>query len=106
MTQLLLYYFNTVSDFTSGTSFTWKTPFSILGDFLLLGIVSTLIGLICGFTCSYGLKAMRFLSVSAIKETLVMFCFGYIAYATGELTEMSGIIALLTSGVIMATYGW
>jgi NhaP-type Na+/H+ or K+/H+ antiporter len=49
---------------------------------------------------------MRFVTVSAVKETLLIFCFGYLAYATGEAFSMSGIIALLTSGVVMAHYAW
>jgi NhaP-type Na+/H+ or K+/H+ antiporter len=98
--------FNTVSEFEEGEDFTWSTPFSILGNFLKLGVVSIAIGLVFGLLCSYFLKKMRFLTVTAIKETSFMFCFGYIAYATGELTEMSGIIAILSSGVIMASYGW
>lgn len=51
-------------------------------------------------------KRMRFLTISAVKETLVIFFIGYLAYVTGELLHMSGIIALLTSGVIMAHYAW
>jgi hypothetical protein len=39
---------------------------------------------------------MRFLTVSAIKEVLLTFCFGYLSYALGEMASMSGIICLLT----------
>jgi sodium/hydrogen exchanger-like protein 6/7 len=49
---------------------------------------------------------MRFLTVSSIKETLLIFSFGYLAYSTGEIAHMSGIITLLTSGIVMAHYGW
>lgn len=49
---------------------------------------------------------MRFLAHSAIKETLLIFCFGYFAYSIGELLSMSGIICLLTTGVVIAHYGW
>jgi NhaP-type Na+/H+ or K+/H+ antiporter len=55
---------------------------------------------------SWMLKRFRFISVSSIKETLLIFCVGYLAYSTGELLHLSGIIALLTSGIIMAHYGW
>ena len=98
--------FNTVAGFVGGKEFTAVTPFEILGSFLLLGVASIAIGLAYGLLGSYCLKKMRFISVSSIKETLVIFCFGYLAYSTGELAHMSGIIALLTSGIIMAHYGW
>lgn len=31
---------------------------------------------------------------------------GYLSYSIGELVHVSGIISLLTSGIIMAHYGW
>jgi NhaP-type Na+/H+ or K+/H+ antiporter len=46
------------------------------------------------------------LTHSAIKEVLLVFCFGYLAYGLGEIAKMSGIICLLTTGVIFAHYGW
>lgn len=100
--------FNTVSMYVGETTeeFTGATPFKIIGNFLLLGFASLGIGLVFGLIGSYFFKIMRFLTVSAVKETLLIFCFGYMAYATGELAHMSGIIALLTSGVVMAHYAW
>jgi NhaP-type Na+/H+ or K+/H+ antiporter len=71
-----------------------------------LGLGSLGIGLLCGFIASYIFKKLRFLTVSAIKEVLLTFCFGYLAYALGEMASMSGIISLLTTGVIFAHYGW
>ena len=100
--------FNTVSMYTGDQteSFTGATPFKIIGNFLLLGVASLGIGLVFGLIGSFIFKKMRFLTVSAVKETLLIFCIGYLAYAVGELAHMSGIIALLTSGVIMAHYAW
>lgn len=42
----------------------------------------------------------------ATVECLMIFCFAYMAYATSEFAGFSGIIALLTSGVVMAHYAW
>ena len=36
----------------------------------------------------------------------MIFCIAYMAYCTAELAKFSGIIALLTSGVVMAHYAW
>jgi NhaP-type Na+/H+ or K+/H+ antiporter len=80
--------------------------YQIIGSFLALSSGSLGIGILYGLIASILLKKMRFLTVSSIKETLLIFCFGYMSYATGELTEMSGIICLLTSGIVMAHYGW
>jgi sodium/hydrogen exchanger-like protein 6/7 len=77
-----------------------------VGNFFALGAGSLGIGLAYGLICSLLLKKCRFLATSAIKESLLIFCFGYLAYSTGEIAHMSGIISLLTSGVITAHYGW
>ena len=60
----------------------------------------------CGLVGSFIFKKMRFLTVSAIKEVLLTFCFGYLAYGFGEMAHMSGIICLLTAGIVFAHYGW
>ncbi len=87
-------------------TFNAETFFGICGNFLLLGVVSLLIGIFIGLLASYIFKRMRFLSVSSIKETLLIFCFGYVAYTFADLIHMSGIIAMLTCGVTMAHYAW
>jgi NhaP-type Na+/H+ or K+/H+ antiporter len=49
---------------------------------------------------------MRFLTHSPVHETLFVFAFGYLGYMFSELFELSGIITLLTTGVLMAHYAW
>ena len=99
--------FKTVSHFATGSDdFSALTPLKILGNFLGLGFGSLGIGIVFGLVASIILKKFRFLTISAIKETLLLFCFAYIAYCTGECAGMSGIIALLTTGVVMAHYAW
>lgn len=97
--------FNTVSNAIKN-GVTVSTPIEIVGNFLSLSAGSVAIGLAYGLIASYFLKSMRFLTVSSIKETLLIFSFGYLAYSTGEIAHMSGIISLLTSGIVMAHYGW
>lgn len=77
-----------------------------MGNFLALSAGSLAIGIFYGLIASYFLKSMRFLTVSSIKETLLIFSFGYLSYSTGEIVHMSGIICLLTSAIVMAHYGW
>lgn len=101
--------FNTVLKFFFGaeeTTITWTAPFEIFGDFLLLGVCSISIGLAYGLLASVMFKQMRSLTLSASIECLVIFCVAYMAYVTAELAAFSGIISLLTSGVVMAHYAW
>ena len=72
----------------------------------MLGICSIAIGLAVGIVASLMFKHMRSLTLSSTVECLVIFCMGYTAYVCAELAAFSGIIALLTSGVVMAHYAW
>lgn len=72
----------------------------------MLGFASIAIGLIYGIIASILFKNMRSLTLSSTVECLTIFLIAYMAYVTAELAAMSGIIALLTSGVVMAHYAW
>lgn len=85
---------------------TWKTPASIIYNFVALGFYSILIGVVFGLLSSYILKNHRQISKNAVSECMVIFCFGYLSYLTSEVAEYSGIITLLTSGIVMAHYSW
>ena len=41
-----------------------------------------------------------------VVECSMIFLFAYMSYVVSELLELSGIIALLTCGLIMAHYTW
>ena len=99
--------YQTMITFTiPGAAFGPATAFQILGEFLLLTVCSILIGITYGLVASLIIKYFRFVTVSSIKETLIIFSFGYLAYCTGEVFHFSGIIAMLTSGIVMAHYAW
>jgi len=99
--------FQTVDEFIEGgEEFDGSTIFIILGQFILLGVVSLAIGIFFGLMGSYVLKELRFLTVSAIKETLFVFSVGILAYTVSLVGDMSGIITLLTCSVILAHYAW
>ena len=100
--------FNTVKNFffAEDNPFTWVSPFEIMGDFCMLGICSISIGLVYGLAASVLFKNMRAITQSSAMECLMIFCIAYMAYCTAELAAFSGIIALLTSGVVMAHYAW
>lgn len=99
--------FNTVFEYAGPNSeFTSTTPVKIVGSFLFLSLFSILTGLVMGLLSSIILKNFRFLTVNPVIECNLIFCFGYLAYSLSELIHCSGIIALLTSGILMAHYTW
>ena len=102
--------FNTVEALQTVT-FQWWTPFEILGQFLLLGIISISMGLVFGILLSLLFKHCRFFTINPIIETFFVFSFCMVAYfVTGLIKvlglEMSGIIALLTCGIVSAHYAY
>ncbi len=99
--------FNTVYEYTGPDSeFTGSTPLKIVWSFLFLSFFSILTGVCMGFISSIVLKNFRFLTINPVIECNLIFCFGYLAYGIAELIHCSGIIALLTSGILMAHYTW
>lgn len=86
--------YNTMTGFvTDDQEFTAATPLIIIGDFLVLALASIGIGIFYGLLCSYIFKVFRFVTVSAVKESLLIFSVGYMAYASAEIFHFSGIIA-------------
>ena len=99
--------FNTVLKYTAVTSvITAVTPFKIMLNFLNLGLASIGIGVLFGLISSYILKSFRVFSQNPVSEAMIIFSFAYLSYVLGELVEASGIITLLTCGVVMAKYSW
>ena len=84
----------------------WKTPFEITSQFCSLFIESLWLGVLFALLSAYILKKFRFFSESAVWECVIIFSFGFMSYLVSELTESSGIITLLTAGIVMAQYTW
>lgn len=99
--------FNTVYEYAGPHSeYTSATPWKVLGGFISLSFFSIIIGVIMGLLSSIVLKNCRFLTVNPVIECNLIFVFGYLAYSITELFHFSGIIALLTSGILMSKYSW
>jgi NhaP-type Na+/H+ or K+/H+ antiporter len=77
-----------------------------MGQFILLAIYSVSIGIIAGIFSSLLFKWFRFFTHSSITETLVIFIIAMVTYFISEAFELSGMISLLTCGVIMGHYTW
>ena len=81
-------------------------PLEIILGFMYLATISVLIGLFVGMASAYLYKKLRILTFSTIMECVILFCVAYISYCTAELFHLSGIISLLTCGVMMGHYTW
>ena len=99
--------FNTVMEFSGPDSqFTAFTPLLILGSFLKLSTFSVGVGTFVGLFSSFFFAKFRLFTRNTIIECNLIFCFGYLAYLLSELIHCSGIISMLTCGILMAHYTW
>lgn len=90
----------------SQEEFTAATPFKIIGNFMLLALYSLLIGIVVGLASSLLFKHARFLTHSPVTETLVILIFAFVTYFISDAAQQSGMISLLTCGIVMAHYTW
>jgi NhaP-type Na+/H+ or K+/H+ antiporter len=88
------------------STFSYTTPLKIIWSFLFLSFFSVLTGLLMGLFSSFFLKTFRFVTTNPIIECNMIFCFGYLSYSFAEFFHFSGIIALLTCGILMSHYTW
>ena len=75
--SIILY--NTVKAMLTETV-TAATPFIILGQFIILAIVSLGLGLVFGFFTSFAFKHLSFIRVNPITEVFLMFAFSMVSY--------------------------
>lgn len=83
----------------------FESTFIFLYTFFVEAFFSTFIGAVFAFGCTYILKQFRTLSKSPIGCAL-MFCMAAISYLIAEYNQRSGIIAILTCGMLMSNYAW
>jgi len=96
--------FNTVEQLQY-LEFSASTPFVIIGEFFMLGIISLSVGAFMGLATSLMFKHLRFLTHNAVCETFIIVGMSLFSYfATNMIIiagiEMSGLISLLTCSII------
>jgi len=97
--------FNTVFDYGApGSNITLMSYLVIIGKFLLLCFVSTLIGFLFGKLGAQTIKFFHVISHKPLLETLMINFFGLLSYFVADMTEFSGIIAILSAGFTLKVY--
>jgi NhaP-type Na+/H+ or K+/H+ antiporter len=99
--------FTTVYRFVNGEAkVDGAAAWTITKDFTVLGFNSLMIGIVFAILSAYILKKFRVFSKNPVSEVMMIFCIGYLAYVTSEISKNSGIITLLTVGIVMGHYTW
>jgi sodium/hydrogen exchanger-like protein 6/7 len=88
---------------------TAATPFIIVGQFIMLGIISLGLGLAFGYVTSFAFKHISFIRVNPLIEVFLMFAFSIVSYFASNAivingVQMSGITSLLTCGIVQSHY--
>ena len=76
---------------------------SALLNFVTSSILSILVGVAVGLSCSWIYKHTE-LSDYPNLETSLLFCFCYLCYAIAEAVSLSGIMALFFEGIVLSHY--
>ena len=79
------------------TSLSFKVIFELLLDFLKNCIVSILIGIAIALIATYISKIFCCFMEDAIKVNIYLLLVGYASYCVGELSDVSSVIAVLTT---------
>lgn len=78
----------------------------MVGSFLILFIMSTLIGIAGGLICSFCLKYLKAFNLNRVQEcSIIIFC-AFMTYSFSEIVGYSPIISLLFSGIFMSHYSF
>jgi len=75
-------------------------------SFLVIFVGSSLIGIFCGVCSSLAFKylGLRLHEEHLVLEAALSFVFPWTAYYTAEALELSGIVAIMMTGIVMALF--
>lgn len=90
-------------EYGENESFTAGTLPSTLWSFFTISIASTSVGVLIGLACSFLFKHTRVRDYPKFEISLV-FLSSYGSYAFAEAVELSGIMSIFFTGVVLATY--
>ncbi len=84
--------------------FSGDTLLSMCGSFIIMFIISTIMGMLGGSLCAFFLKKMKYFSLNRVQEGSIIIFFAFITYTSTELLGFSPILALLSCGILMSQY--
>lgn len=82
------------------------TALQFVGNFLILFITSTLLGVLVGLLSAYITKKLHLGRHSPDREVALMILMAYLSYMMAELFDLSGILTVFFCGIVMSHYTW
>ena len=87
-------------------SITSDQVFGTLLNFLIISVVSILMGLAFGLFSAFVFKRLPSLNHHPVEEIFLIILIAYLSYLVAEMAEMSGIMSLFVCGVTMSHYSY
>lgn len=78
---------------------------SILGQFIYLVILSSIVGVAVGLVSAFIVRRL-FRAHSTDREVLLVGLMGFLAYIVGQFANLSGIFSVFFCGITMSHYTW
>eukprot|EP00249_Psilotum_nudum_P011860 c23429_g1_i1 orf=170-1846(+) len=82
------------------------TVLKMLGNFLYLLTMSTILGVTVGLLSAFIIKKLYFGRHSTDREIAIMILMAYLSYMLAELFYLSGILTVFFCGIVMSHYTW
>ena len=79
---------------------------TVLTSFFGTVFASILIGIVTAMLCSFIFKRCRFLVENEVTQVAFTYIFGILSYVMAEFFDMSGVITVMVSGVMLAHYNY
>ncbi|KAG9136163.1 hypothetical protein Leryth_003782 [Lithospermum erythrorhizon] len=97
--------FNAVQNFDLSHIDT-STALQLLGNFVYLFVLSTILGFVAGLLSAYIIKKLYFGRHSTDREVAIMMLMAYLSYMLAELFDLSAILTVFFCGIVMSHYTW
>nr|ALP46548.1 vacuoloar Na+/H+ antiporter 3 [Eschscholzia californica] len=97
--------FNAIQNFDL-TRINSTTALQLIGNFLYLFTISTLLGVFAGLLSAYIIRKLYFGRHSTDREVALMILMAYLSYMLSELFELSAILTVFFCGIVMSHYTW
>nr|AAP20429.1 Na+/H+ antiporter NHX2 [Zea mays subsp. mays] len=97
--------FNALQNFDI-THINAEVVFHLLGNFLYLFLLSTVLGVATGLISALVIKKIYFGRHSTDREVALMMLMAYLSYMLAELFALSGILTVFFGCIVMSHYTW
>jgi sodium/hydrogen exchanger-like protein 6/7 len=83
-----------------------NAAFQYLSEFAFMCVTSILLGFLCGILSALVTRNFKLLNTQPHHEVALLFLLAYLGYILSMMVGASGVLAILTTAIMMAHYSW